>query len=237
MGELILEIFGTVTGLLYVWLEIKHRRSMWIVGIVMSVCYIVVFGVEALYASMSLYVYYLGMSLYGWFKWGKKKQQQEGLPEFRPEPKPGPRPEQKPGPRPEQKPEPRPETKSRLRTEHTEHTEHTERTPALKPVHMNASTAWLTAGLLAVVFGGVWAVLRFLTDHPAPAMDAAITTLNMVATWLLTRSILEQWLLLVVANILAVILYAHTGLWFTTGLYAVYLVAAVIGYISWRRKI
>ncbi|MFA6652432.1 MAG: nicotinamide riboside transporter PnuC, partial [Bacteroidales bacterium] len=196
MGELILEIFGTVTGLLYVWLEIKHRRSMWIVGIVMSVCYIAVFGVEALYASMGLYVYYLGMSLYGWFKWGKKTQQ------------PVPGQELKPGPN-----------------------------PALKPVHINTSTAWLTAGLTIMVFGGVWAVLRFLTDHPAPAMDAAITTLNMVATWLLTRSIVEQWLLLIVANILAIILYAHTGLWFTTGLYTVYLVASVIGYISWRRKI
>jgi len=196
MGELILEIFGTVTGLLYVWMEIKHRRSMWIVGIVMSVCYIAVFGVEALYASMGLYVYYLGMSLYGWFKWGKKTQQ------------PVPGQELKPGPN-----------------------------PALKPVHINTSTAWLTAGLTIMVFGGVWAVLRFLTDHPAPAMDAAITTLNMVATWLLTRSIVEQWLLLIVANILAIILYAHTGLWFTTGLYTVYLVASVIGYISWRRKI
>ena len=192
MGELILEIFGTVTGLLYVWLEIKHRRSMWIVGIVMSVCYVVVFGVEALYASMGLYVYYLGMSFYGWFKWGKKTQQ----PKIGREPK-----------------------------------------PELKPVHINTSTAWLTAGLLLVVFGGVWAVLRFLTDHPAPAMDAAITTLNMVATWLLTKSILEQWLLLMVANILAITLYAHTGLWFTTGLYTVYLIASVIGYINWRRKI
>jgi len=44
-------------------------------------------------------------------------------------------------------------------------------------------------------------------------------------------------LLLVVANILAIILYAQTGLWFVTGLYGVYLVASVIGYISWRRKI
>jgi nicotinamide mononucleotide transporter len=160
---------------------------MWIVGIVMSVCYIVVFGVEALYASMGLYVYYLGMSLYGWFKWGKKTQQ--------------------------------------------------ENRPPLRPVHMNSSTAWFSAGLLAVVFGGVWVALKFLTDHPAPAVDAAITTLNMVATWLLTRSVIEQWLLLVVANILAIILYAHTGLWFTTGLYGVYLVASVIGYMNWRRKI
>ncbi|MFA5662110.1 MAG: nicotinamide riboside transporter PnuC [Bacteroidales bacterium] len=204
MGELILEIFGTVTGLLYVWLEIKHRRSMWIVGIVMSVCYIVVFGVEALYASMGLYVYYLGMSLYGWFKWGaqpqQKQPQQQQQQQLQPDPNPDPNQER-------------------------------------KPVHIDVSTAWVAAGLLAVGFGGVWAVLRFLTDHPAPAMDAAITILNMVATWLLTRSIVEQWLLLAVANILAIILYAHTGLWFTTGLYAVYLIASVIGYINWRRKI
>lgn len=188
MGEVILEIFGTVTGLLYVWFEIKHSRFMWIVGIVMSVCYIVVFGIESLYASMGLYVYYLGVSVYGWFKWSGNTRLQE-------------------------------------------------KQPVLKPVRITRSTAWLTAGLLITVFGGVWAVLRFLTDHPAPVMDAAITALNMVATWLLTRSIIEQWLLFVVANILAIILYAQTGLWFVTGLYGVYLVASVIGYISWRRKI
>lgn len=220
MGELILEIFGTVTGLLYVWLEIKHRRSMWIVGIVMSVCYIVVFGVEALYASMGLYVYYLGMSLYGWFKWGAQPQQKQPQQQQQQQLQPDPNPERNPDftldSNPERSPDPGPER---------------------KPVHIDASTAWVVAGLLTVGFGGVWAVLRFLTDHPAPAMDAAITILNMVATWLLTRSIVEQWLLLVVANILAIILYAHTGLWFTTGLYLVYLGASVIGYINWKRKI
>lgn len=216
MGELILEIFGTVTGLLYVWLEIKHRRSMWIVGIVMSVCYIVVFGVEALYASMGLYVYYLGMSLYGWFKWGAQPQQKQPQQQQQQQLQPDPSPDPNLGHSPDFTQEPNPER---------------------KPVHIDASTAWVVAGLLTVGFGGVWAVLRFLTDHPAPAMDAAITILNMVATWLLTRSIVEQWLLLVVANILAIILYAHTGLWFTTGLYLVYLGASVIGYINWRRKI
>ena len=215
MGELILEIFGTVTGLLYVWLEIKHRRSMWVVGIVMSVCYIVVFGVEALYASMGLYVYYLGMSLYGWFKWGAKPQQRQ-------QQQPQQRQQQQKQHQQQQllQPDPNPDPNQER-----------------KPVHIDVSTAWVAAGLLAVGFGGVWAVLRFLTDHPAPAMDAAITILNMVATWLLTRSIVEQWLLLVVANILAIILYAHTGLWFTTGLYLVYLGASVIGYINWKRKI
>ncbi len=229
MGELILEIFGTVTGLLYVWLEIKHRRSMWIVGIVMSVCYIVVFGVEALYASMGLYVYYLGMSLYGWFKWGAKPQQrQQQQPQQRQQQQKQPQQQQQQ----QLQPDPSPDPNLGHSPDFTP-----DPNPERKPVHIDVSTAWVAAGLLAVGFGGVWAVLRFLTDHPAPAMDAAITILNMVATWLLTRSIVEQWLLLAVANILAIILYAHTGLWFTTGLYAVYLIASVIGYINWRRKI
>jgi nicotinamide riboside transporter PnuC len=128
---------------------------------------------------MGLYVYYLGMSFYGWFKWGKKTQQ----PKIGREPK-----------------------------------------PELKPVHINTSTAWLTAGLTIMVFGGVWAVLRFLTDHPAPAMDAAITTLNMVATWLLTKAF-GTMAASVVANILAIFLY-HIPLWFTNGLYTVYLIAS-----------
>ena len=84
MGEVILEIFGTVTGLLYVWFEIKHSRFMWIVGIVMSVCYIVVFGIESLYASMGLYVYYLGVSVYGWFKWSGNTRLQEKQPVLKP---------------------------------------------------------------------------------------------------------------------------------------------------------
>ena len=72
MGEILLEVFGAVTGLVYVWLEVKHRRAMWVVGFVMSACYVAVFGLKGLYASMGLYVYYLGMSVYGWLKWGEQ---------------------------------------------------------------------------------------------------------------------------------------------------------------------
>ena len=61
-----------MTGLVYVWLEVKHRRAMWVVGFVMSACYVAVFGLKGLYASMGLYVYYLGMSVYGWLKWGEQ---------------------------------------------------------------------------------------------------------------------------------------------------------------------
>ncbi|HOG25651.1 MAG TPA: nicotinamide riboside transporter PnuC [Bacteroidales bacterium] len=189
VGKLILEISGSATGLLYVWLEIKHRRSMWVVGILMSLCYMVVFGVEGLYASMGLYVYYLGMSLYGWVQWGRQEQQEQ------------------------------------------------QEQQELRPVRITGRQAVTAGGLLVTSFFIMWLVLGRLTDHPAPVPDAAIAALNITATWLLTHSVLEQWLLLLIANALAIGLYARTGLWFTTGLYVVFLISSVAGYISWQRKI
>ena len=75
---MLLEIFGAVSGLLYVWLEIKHKRAMWAVGFVMSVSYVVVFGIKGLYASMGLYVYFLVMSVYGWRKWSEQVKSEGG---------------------------------------------------------------------------------------------------------------------------------------------------------------
>ena len=189
VGKLILEISGSATGLLYVWLEIKHRRSMWVVGILMSLCYMVVFGVEGLYAALGLYVYYLGMSLYGWVQWGRQEQQEQ------------------------------------------------QEQQELRPVRITGRQAVTAGGLLVTSFFIMWLVLGRLTDHPAPVPDAAIAALNITATWLLTHSVLEQWLLLLIANALAIGLYARTGLWFTTGLYVVFLISSVAGYISWQRKI
>ncbi|NLA15228.1 MAG: nicotinamide mononucleotide transporter [Bacteroidales bacterium] len=200
MGELLLEVFGAVAGLVYVWLEVKHRRAMWIVGFIMSACYVVVFGLKGLYASMGLYVYYLGMSVYGWRKWGEQVRGE------------------------------------RVRSERVK-SERVKSDGELRAVRMTRRQAGVAGGVLVVSFAVMWVILRWFTDHPAPATDAAITALNIAATWLLAHSVLEQWLLLIVANALAIGLYAWSGLWFTTALYVVLLVFSFIGYGSWRRKI
>lgn len=228
VGKLILEISGSATGLLYVWLEIKHRRSMWVVGILMSLCYMVVFGVEGLYASMGLYVYYLGMSLYGWVQWGRQQPQPPQQQQQPQEPQQW-QPQQEP-PQPQQEP---PQQQQPPPQELQEQQEPQE----LRPVRMNRRQAVTAGGLLVTSFFIMWLVLGRLTDHPAPVPDAAIAALNITATWLLTHSVLEQWLLLLIANALAIGLYARTGLWFTTGLYVVFLISSVAGYISWQRKI
>ena len=64
-----IEIFGAVTGILYVFLEIRQTNWLWPVGIVTSAVYIWVFFKGKLYADMSLQGYYLVISILGWYWW------------------------------------------------------------------------------------------------------------------------------------------------------------------------
>ena len=67
-----IEIFGAVTGILYVFLEIRQTIWLWPVGIVTSAVYIWVFFTGKLYADMSLQGYYLVISILGWYWWAKE---------------------------------------------------------------------------------------------------------------------------------------------------------------------
>ena len=64
-----IEIFGTVTGIIYVFLEIRQNIWLWPVGIITSAVYILVFFTSKFYADMGLQVYYLVISVLGWYWW------------------------------------------------------------------------------------------------------------------------------------------------------------------------
>ena len=68
-----LEIFGVVTMLGYLYLEIKQKPLMWILGIVSSLIYVFVLFRAKIYADMSLYIYYVIISVYGFILWQKDK--------------------------------------------------------------------------------------------------------------------------------------------------------------------
>jgi nicotinamide mononucleotide transporter len=52
----------------------------------------------------------------------------------------------------------------------------------------------------------------------------------------MTRKILENWLLWIVADIVYVPMYIYKALYVTAGLYAVFLVLAIMGFVQWRRS-
>lgn len=70
--EQALEYFGVITGLLYVLLEIKQHRAMWVVGFLTSLVYVFVFFFSKIYADMGLQIYYVAISIYGFWLWTQK---------------------------------------------------------------------------------------------------------------------------------------------------------------------
>lgn len=77
--------------------------------------------------------------------------------------------------------------------------------------------------------------LQKFTDSTIPFWDAFTASGGIIATWMLARKILEQWLLWIVIDLVSVVLYLWQGLYATTLLFLVYVVMAIVGYLQWRK--
>ena len=77
-----LEIFGAILGLIYIYLEFRASIHLWTVGAIMPVVYAIVYFQAELYAQGCIQLYYVAAALYGWGKWRNwKKRKQEGDPD------------------------------------------------------------------------------------------------------------------------------------------------------------
>lgn len=181
-----IEIFGIITGILYVILEVKQNRLLWPLGIITSLAYVFIFFSGKFYADMGLQVYYVLISIYGWYLWskGSTKSPNGELPVVR----------------------------------------------ATRQQAILLSLAFIASWV------GIFFVLDRCTDSTVPLGDSFTTALAIVATWMLTRKIIEQWFLWIIANIVSIGLYIYKGLYPTVILYAVYTVMAVYGYVEWKRS-
>ena len=101
----------------------------------------------------------------------------------------------------------------------------------------------LGAGMAVVLALGGAALLAVIgtlmskhTDAAAPYWDASILVFSVIAQILLARRLLENWLVWIFVDILAIGLYWSKGLYPTAALYTVFLILATFGYIAWRRS-
>jgi len=98
-----------------------------------------------------------------------------------------------------------------------------------------------TAVYLSLIFIGFFILIGYLLDHftdsPLPYWDSLTTSGSIVATWMLTKKILQHWLVWVVVDIVSMCLYMYRGLYPTTILFAVYTTMAVVGFIQWKKSI
>ena len=94
--------------------------------------------------------------------------------------------------------------------------------------------AYGAAGIAAIAVIGT--MMGRYTDASFPYWDASIAALSVIAQILLARRRLENWLVWVLVDALAIGLYWAKGLYPTAALYAIFLVMAAAGYFAWRRS-
>ena len=77
-------------------------------------------------------------------------------------------------------------------------------------------------------------LLARYSDAALPHLDSFTTWGAVVATFMVARKVLENWLYWFVIDAVSIGLYLSRDLFFTAALFGAYLVMIVIGYRSWR---
>lgn len=93
---------------------------------------------------------------------------------------------------------------------------------------------WLTC--IAIVALGLLlgSLLARFTDSDVPYIDGLCTATSFIAQFLMTRKILQNWLLWVAVDICYIPLYIHKNLLLTAVLYLAFAIIAWNGYRGWR---
>ena len=68
-----LDIFTTVLGLIYIWLEYRAHIALWVIGIIMPALDIILYWQHGLYGDAGMACYYTLAALYGLYVWKFKK--------------------------------------------------------------------------------------------------------------------------------------------------------------------
>lgn len=91
-----------------------------------------------------------------------------------------------------------------------------------------------TLGFFLLAWAATYYVLVAYTNSTVPLLDAFTNALSFVGLWALARKYVEQWLFWIAVDVVCCYLYVVKGIPFKAGLYGLYVVIAVMGYIKWK---
>ena len=93
---------------------------------------------------------------------------------------------------------------------------------------INLSLSTLTALLLGYLFS-------VYTDQANPYVDASTTVFSLVATFMVTKKVLENWVYWIIIDAVSVYLYFSRDLHLTAVLFVIFTLLAITGYVSWNK--
>lgn len=183
----ILEIAGTILGLIYLYYEYRASSYLWIVNIIMSAIYVLIYFSEGIYALGCLSIYNILAAIYGIFMWKySQKDQEKELPI----------------------------------------------TTMPQKVLINSSLAMI---IISVAFIYILHKISDTDNLLYNTLDGLASAATIISLYWLAKKYKEQWFGWIFVNFVSLILYLMTDLYFTAGLYLIYIIVAVAGYRKWSK--
>ena len=101
-------------------------------------------------------------------------------------------------------------------------------------ITVTGAVAYTAAGVAATA---IFAPYLLSVGDASPLLDALTTVLSVEAQYLMTRKVVEHWLVWMAADVIYVWLYTERGLYITSVLYVVFFAMCVAGWRGWQRDL
>ena len=99
-----------------------------------------------------------------------------------------------------------------------------------KSQHLFATSMVLILSIISAT------MLRFFTDAALPFLDALVTWGAVVATYMVAKKLLENWIYWLVIDSISIFLFISRDLFPTAFLFGIYIIIIIYGYRSWSKK-
>ena len=219
-----LDIVTTILGLIYLVLEYRASIALWVVGIVMPAMDIYLYWSHGLYGDAGMAVYYTLAAIYGYAVWKFGAKWKRML---------------------KRKASGAAGSDKALDTDDSDRA--VDAAGSDKAVDAAGGSSeelpitffprrliLRTLGFFLLAWAATYYVLVAYTNSTVPLLDAFTNALSFVGLWALARKYVEQWLFWIAVDVVCCYLYVVKGIPFKAGLYGLYVVIAVMGYIKWK---
>lgn len=219
-----LDIVTTILGLIYLVLEYRASIALWVVGIVMPAMDIYLYWSHGLYGDAGMAVYYTLAAIYGYAVWKFGAKWKRML---------------------KRKASEAAGSDKALDTDGSDKA--VDAAGSDKAVDAAGGSSeelpitffprrliLRTLGFFLLAWAATYYVLVAYTNSTVPLLDAFTNALSFVGLWALARKYVEQWLFWIAVDVVCCYLYVVKGIPFKAGLYGLYVVIAVMGYIKWK---
>jgi nicotinamide mononucleotide transporter len=88
-----------------------------------------------------------------------------------------------------------------------------------------------------IAFVSMAFLLQRYTNTDVPIIDAFVTALSFIATWLLAKKKIENWIVWIVVDFVSVGIYVYKELYATIILFSVLTILAFVGYFQWKKNL